>query len=1007
MSWLAAIVSVPVYFNIYSEQIFDPNKIFLFRSIALLMAAALLWRAFEEGRNAWIVLGAPAWRLWVVRFAVLLMAGYVVSTMFSVAPEMSFWGAYIRRQGTYTLACYLVLFLAIVLAVRREEQLERIATAVLVAGLASASYSALQRLGWDPINWHMYKERIGGTAGNPIFSSAFLIMVSPIAMARLIEAWSNMRRARGGAQRKQVAAPLLLFTHGLVLILLLFAVLSSRSRGPLLAWGVGTVVLFVLLAVCRDLRRVRWMIAAAGSLGVLFVALVIVDAAPVRPLRQIEAFDRIARFVRAKPGSAGFRALLWQGSIDLLRQDRLRSVIGHGPETLYLVYPHVQSPLLARYEGKDAIPDRSHNEVLDSLVMTGVWGLATQLLVFAGVLHQGLRHLGLLDGRFRQRLFAALVTGGGLLGVMLPYFVEGTLRFSPLGLPLGLVVGFVTYALMSKRDRSVEGETLSWGSDLLVIALLSAVVTHFVEIQLGITVVATRLTFWACAALLVVLAASRRERGLEQIEPLVVVRTATVPQQFRGSILPGALLVALAMIVLTFNMWTPSNGPALLRVETLSFFCLTWALATVVSAPAASPGWLYHVGRSMACSGGIWLLFVLLYSRWLAARPRAIAGDPSSLSAVGQHLSSLAPTLHLSVFALIFLGAGFLALRARSVRRFDAPAWKIALCATTLLLSVQIAIHTNLKPCRADVISKQGLFYQKREKNLDGAIIAYRDAVQLQPAQDHYLLRLASALAVLAERRLKTGEPRWQEEMERARDLVERARQINPLDAGHAWTLAKLHRRWAELSDDPQVRSRERASAVEAYEEATTLAPRRLSILRDRAQAHRGWDEREEALRILARSLEAAPWAADLLVMRGDLHLGMGGLEEALRDYDAALRITRKLPHAWTGKAFALAELGRLEEAIEANRRVLDYAPDDLTTHRNLALLYEQAGYTALARRAARTALRLAPEEERPALRRFLRELEGGKRAGQKVEDLSCHGRRHGDQSSSRSADRG
>jgi len=40
--WLAALVVAPLFFNVWSDRVFEPDKIVLVRSIALVMAGAWL-----------------------------------------------------------------------------------------------------------------------------------------------------------------------------------------------------------------------------------------------------------------------------------------------------------------------------------------------------------------------------------------------------------------------------------------------------------------------------------------------------------------------------------------------------------------------------------------------------------------------------------------------------------------------------------------------------------------------------------------------------------------------------------------------------------------------------------------------------------------------------------------------------------------------------------------------------------------------------------------------------
>ena len=46
--WIAAVVMVPLYFNVYSSRVFEPDKLTLLRSIAVFMAVAWIIKAIEE-----------------------------------------------------------------------------------------------------------------------------------------------------------------------------------------------------------------------------------------------------------------------------------------------------------------------------------------------------------------------------------------------------------------------------------------------------------------------------------------------------------------------------------------------------------------------------------------------------------------------------------------------------------------------------------------------------------------------------------------------------------------------------------------------------------------------------------------------------------------------------------------------------------------------------------------------------------------------------------------------
>ena len=59
-AWLSALILVPVFFNIYSSRIFEPDKITLLRSLALLILGAWIVKLIDEGGPHWEHIQPPA-----------------------------------------------------------------------------------------------------------------------------------------------------------------------------------------------------------------------------------------------------------------------------------------------------------------------------------------------------------------------------------------------------------------------------------------------------------------------------------------------------------------------------------------------------------------------------------------------------------------------------------------------------------------------------------------------------------------------------------------------------------------------------------------------------------------------------------------------------------------------------------------------------------------------------------------------------------------------------------
>jgi uncharacterized membrane protein len=192
--WLGAAVVVPLFFNVYSSRVFEPDKLSLLRSIALLMIAAWAvksveqWRGREPDSPRARASGASGFLRLPLVVPTVIMAGiYVLTTLTSVVPRISFWGSYQRLQGTYTFLSYVVIFMLTLDTLRSRRQLQRLLTVIVVSSFPVALYGIIQHFQLDPLPWHGdVTARVASNMGNAIFVAAYLIMVVPLVVGRFI-----------------------------------------------------------------------------------------------------------------------------------------------------------------------------------------------------------------------------------------------------------------------------------------------------------------------------------------------------------------------------------------------------------------------------------------------------------------------------------------------------------------------------------------------------------------------------------------------------------------------------------------------------------------------------------------------------------------------------------------------------------------------------------------------------------------------------------------------------
>ena len=573
--WLLALIIVPLYFNVYSSRVFEPDKLAILRSLASLMALAGLVqfvdaRLQRSAAGAGETAGALSWRAPLVLPVAALAAVYVLATALSVTPRVSLWGSYQRLQGTYSTLSYLVIFCLLLVNLRRREQLERLLTVAVLTSLPISLYGLLQHYRLDPLPWGGDTTfRVAANMGNPIFVAAYLIMVVPLTMARLarqigraaagaarveraaafsavglvlavqILAWAlwgfswGLAAAAGSAallgamavlRRKAVGEWVLIAAYATVLGAQLTCTFFTQSRGPWLGLGAGLFFMALLYVSARGWRRTALALAAAAALGAGLIGVLNVPGSPLAALREVPYVGRLGQLLETESGTGKVRLLIWEAATEMLAADPARAVVGYGPESMYVAFNPFYPPELAHYEARNRSPDRAHNETYDALLTTGVVGLATYMALFAALFYHGLRWLGLLGTPRRRRAFALSGALGAGLGIAAPWALDGSARYVGVGLPLGFIGGLGAYvmgvALSNVLRRDAPGSASGAPPErlLLVAALLGAIVAHFVEIHFGIAIAATRVYFWAYAGLLVVLGQGllAREEALPQ-----------------------------------------------------------------------------------------------------------------------------------------------------------------------------------------------------------------------------------------------------------------------------------------------------------------------------------------------------------------------------------------------------------------------------------------------------------------------------------------------------------
>ncbi len=1061
--WLAAVIVAPLFFNVYSNRVFEPDKIALVRSIALLMAAVWLVRQVEIGLPK--ISAREIWRENPLILPTLaVVAVYLIATVLSVVPNISFWGSYQRLQGTDSTFSYIVIFLIAAATLRARAQFDRAINTMIVTSFPVAFYGIIQHFKLDPLPWGGdTTERVASNMGNSIFVAAYLIMIVPLTIVRGIETLTRLtqsitpRVAVIGVAVAGLVALIALWmidfnagigvvlglfivvlllalikpnslrdlmltaTYAIVLATQIVAIIFTQSRGPILGLGAGMFA-FALLGALMIMRLLspRWRTITLGSivsLATLVIAFLIVfnlPATPLEGLKRVPYVGRLGQILDPNSPTARVRELIWQGALQLFLPHQpiwspttgddpfnmIRPLVGYGPEAMYVTFNPFYPPELGQLEARNASPDRSHNETFDSLVMTGLLGFGAYILLFISIFYYGLKWLGLITSNAERNIFVALWLVGGFAFALIFGMWRGW-HWIGVALPAGMIVGLLIFLVGDALRRfRTEVETPDARRALWLIALIAALIAHFVEIHFGIAIVSTRTHFWFYAALLVVLGLNRlsdaeaqpvapkpalvdanvnrapinrrrqRRRAQEQTRGTTTARAKTIDVSpapvIAWTAIASIILITLCFEFITNQAGTASAFEALQRSLMLKadgsgsavylLFALTWIFAGMIGLAerVSIETWVYDVLLFVILSFTAALWFVMFQTRWLTT--------PGELTNAFVDLLSL---YYLTLGALMIIVALTLWLSAPramvSIRAgLNAVLIPIALVGVGALIYL-----TNYSLVRADIVYKAGLNYDAQgawERSID----TYQRSLDLQPAQDFYALFLGRANLEAARNAADaTRRAQWLAASEKT---LTTALNLNPLNTDHSANLARMHRIMATLTDKPAERTEQLRLSSKFYDDAARLSPTTAYLRNEWSITLTQAGDYAGARTQLEKSLQIDPRFAQTHVFLGDVYRVEKDFAKAAAAYLRALELD---PNALSesdgtlqaGAASVLILPEYASQAIAQYAKIEQANPKSIQARYALSDLYKRAGKIDLARQELEAAAQIAPND--------------------------------------------
>ncbi|RLT38347.1 MAG: hypothetical protein DWI61_06770, partial [Chloroflexi bacterium] len=955
--WLTALVVSALFFNTHSTRIFEPDKLAVVRTLALVVAALAATRAFDAGwnplRQKFPKPTAASVRTWLVSnplpaAALLYLLLAVISTAFSISPSQSLWGSYARAQGLYSLLAYALLALAAHSQIRTMRQLWRLIDTLIYVSIPMSFYGIMQRFGLDTYQWQQFftQTRITSTLGNPIFVGGFLVPIIPLTAAALLHAGHLLRTARPRTSAHWLRAAI----YAVSIPLQLLALWYTGSRGPVLAVVPGLMLAGLVLLAVTGRRSLVAMLTAAALASVVFIALLNIPRGPLEHLRDADTtLGRLGHLLdgsRDSPASTRQRVLIWEGVLQAVlphapvafstggsdRWNFIRPVVGYGLETLTFVFQQFFPPEFAQLDRWRAIsqqgegttivltysptaPDRSHNEFFDALVFGGVLGALAYLLLFAIAIYWLYGIAGLLPNQNAKRIYWLLAVSGAIGGAVAVRLALG-LQYVGVGLPLGMLAGTGLYLLGIAGLHRIPSPASTDISKLLVCAgIVGALTAHFVDLHFGIPTGATRLVLWlllASAAVLPQLTtpaqpthADHAPAKEEKTRAKTTAATKEPPTWLTQALVPTTVLITLVYILILNPEHAQTSAEILARSfggSATAAALQPFAMAALVLCTWLTGSLLFAISDNTKLNLDTFLKIAatsaasaLLFGLLHVTRLAATARFPAAdpEGTVRTVRSIGAVYTHYNIW-LIALCLLLPYFAAATTRaRSHQPAGWIAL-GTTAVLTFFTAANTNFALIFADTFHHVALPFQSNNQ-YPTTIRLLEEAMALAPQEPYFPLYLGNTL--LEQSRKLSDEPAQTAAIQRAMGLYKHAQELEPLHPDATTGLARLLSYWAEMAPAGQVRTTRATEAAQYFELASIASPTNVLTLNEWAMLDlRMLNKLDGAEVRLQRSLALDDQYDLTYLLLGDLHMKRADTspETAHAEYTAAIEFYKR-----------------------------------------------------------------------------------------------------------------
>jgi len=415
-------ILVPLILTPWNYELFEYNKMMVTYGLTSLIV------------GAWIVNMVATGSIRIQRTPLdipiaLFVLSQLVSSIFSMDPHVSWFGYYSRfNGGLLSVLTYVALYYAFVsnfsigqLRITNSQLtktksaiqnlssenhfVSRLIQTMLITGLIVSLYGVAEHFGIDKHLWVQdVQNRVFSTLGQPNWLAAYLIALIPVSLAM-------------GLAQTSVLSSVWYYSLS---VLFFITVLWTRSRSGFVALAIADIAFWGLilagLFLAKQRTTLKKILFPCLFIHITFFLIIIINGTYIQQVDDwvtIRAWqNRLSQIAYRKSttqlvtstesalpqtstqsasaliqsgvtDSGDIRKYVWEGAINAWKSSPKALLIGTGTETFafaFYQYKPVGHNLTSEW---DFLYNKAHNEYLNFLATTGIFGLGTYLIIIS------------------------------------------------------------------------------------------------------------------------------------------------------------------------------------------------------------------------------------------------------------------------------------------------------------------------------------------------------------------------------------------------------------------------------------------------------------------------------------------------------------------------------------------------------------------------------------------------------------------------------------------------